>query len=247
MHEHVSIHGLQISNVTMEQTLDTLLLNCSEKRPLAVFTPNAEIVMQAVREPELANMLNRADLLLPDGAGVVLGARLLGTPVKEKVSGIDVARGLLKRGQKRKLRFFLFGGKPGVAEQAAIHLLTDYPGISIAGFRDGYFDSAESAAIVEEINSVSPDILFVCLGAPKQERWIMENRDSLRCGVAIGLGGSLDVFAGTGKLAPEWMRRAGLEWLFRLVREPHRWRRMLDLPRFVLLTLFTRLRVGRKG
>ena len=143
MHEHVSIHGLQISNVTMEQTLDTLLLNCSEKRPLAVFTPNAEIVMQAVREPELANMLNRADLLLPDGAGVVLGARLLGTPVKEKVSGIDVARGLLKRGQKRKLRFFLFGGKPGVAEQAAIHLLTDYPGISIAGFRDGYFDSAE--------------------------------------------------------------------------------------------------------
>lgn len=247
MHEHVSIHGLQISNVTMEQTLDTLLLNCSEKRPLAVFTPNAEIVMQAVREPELANMLNRADLLLPDGAGVVLGARLLGTPVKEKVSGIDVARGLLKRGQKRKLRFFLFGGKPGVAEQAAIHLLTDYPGISIAGFRDGYFDSAESAAIVEEINSVSPDILFVCLGAPKQERWIMENRDSLRCGVAIGLGGSLDVFAGTGKLAPEWMRRAGLEWLFRLVREPHRWRRMLDLPRFVLLTLFTRLREGRKG
>lgn len=247
MHEHVSIHGLQISNVTMEQTLDTLLLKCHEKSPLTVFTPNAEIVMQAVREPELANMLNRADLLLPDGAGVVLGARLLGTPVKEKVSGIDVARGLLKRGEKSKLRFFLFGGKPGVAEQAAIHLLSDYPGITIAGFRDGYFESPESTAIVDEINRVNPDILFVCLGAPKQERWIMENKDSLRCGVAIGLGGSLDVFAGTGKLAPEWMRRAGLEWLFRLVREPHRWRRMLDLPRFVLLTIFTRLRATRKG
>ena len=246
MHDHVSIHGLQISNVTMEQTLDTLLQNSREKAPLAVFTPNAEIIMQAVRDPNLATILNKADLLLPDGAGVVLGARLLGTPVKEKVSGIDVARGLLRRGQKPRLRFFLFGGKPGVAEQAAIHLLSEYPGISIAGFRDGYFEPGESPAILEQINRSSPDIVFVCLGAPKQERWIMENKHALRCGVAIGLGGSLDVFAGTGKLAPEWMRRAGLEWLFRLAREPHRWRRMLDLPRFVLLTVGTRLRSPKK-
>lgn len=237
MHEHVSLHGLNISNVTMDQTLDAILDTEHSTGVYTVFTPNAEIVMQAVRNPALATVLNGADLLLPDGAGVVLGAKLLGTPLREKVSGIDVAKGLMTRGQKGRLKFYLFGGKPGVAEQAAVNLLSDYPGIQIAGTRNGFFEPTDTHAIVEAINQANADILFVCLGAPKQERWIMENRNALTCGVALGLGGSLDVFAGTGKLAPEWMRRAGLEWLFRLAREPRRWRRMMDLPRFVLLTL----------
>ncbi len=236
----IPLHGLHISNITMAQPLDAILdaipARSGSMGPFTIFTPNAEIVMQSVRTPALRSLLNSADLLLPDGAGVVLGAKILGTPLKEKVSGIDVAKGLLTRGRKQKLRFFLFGGKPGVAEQAAIHMLSDYPGIQIVGTRNGYFDPADTPAIVEQINRSRADIAFVCLGAPKQEQWIMENRDVLACGAALGLGGSLDVFAGTGRLAPEWMRRAGLEWLFRLVREPRRWRRMLDLPRFVLLT-----------
>lgn len=236
-----NIHGLQITNLTMDETIDAILGMLGEPRLHTVFTPNAEIVMQSVRDPALARLLNGADLLLPDGAGVVLGARILGTPLKAKVSGIDTARRLMNVKRRPPLRFFLFGGKPGVAEQAAIHLLSDHPGIEIAGFRNGYFTEAEEDGIVEEINRAGTDILFVCLGAPKQERWIEKHKDRLACRVAIGLGGSLDVFAGTGKLAPEWMRRAGLEWLYRLMREPFRWKRMMDLPRFMLLTIRTRL------
>lgn len=244
MHEQISLHGLQISNVTMEQTLNEILAMLGEDRVHTVFTPNAEIVMQSFRDKDLASLLNSADLLLPDGAGVVLGAKILGTPLKEKVSGIDTARGLLRLKRRPPLRFYLFGGRPGVAEQAAIHLLSANSGIEIAGFRNGYFDASENETIVREINLARTDILFVCLGAPKQERWIGENRNLLHCRVAMGLGGSLDIFAGTGKLAPEWMRKAGLEWLFRLMREPHRWRRMLDLPRFIFLTIAVRWRAS---
>ena len=244
MNERTDIHGVQISNVTMEETLSRISAMLGQEGLHTVYTPNAEIIMQAVRDPELAALLNRADLLLPDGAGVVLGSRILGTPVKEKVSGIDVARGLFLRSAGIPARFFLFGGKPGVAEQAAHRLLADYPGLRIAGFRNGYFKPEDVPEIIEEINRSGADILFVCLGAPRQEKWIEANREALRCKVALGLGGSLDIFAGTAKLAPEWMRRAGLEWLARLIREPFRWKRMLDLPRFVLLTLRVRL-LGR--
>ncbi len=237
----VSIHGLKIHNTTVKEARDSILNMLSEPRMHAVFTPNAEIVMQAVRNPELANMLNQADLLLADGAGVVLGSKLLKTPLREKVSGIDLAKALMSLNQNPKLSFYLFGGSPGVAEKAAVHLLSNYPGIRIAGYRHGYFQPEETPGIVADINSKKPDILYVCLGAPKQEQWITENSSALNCRAAIGLGGSLDVFAGVGKLAPEWMRKAGLEWLFRLIREPHRWRRMLDLPRFILLTLRVRL------
>ncbi len=241
MNDRIDIHGVRISNVTMEETVSRIFAMLEEDRLHTVFTPNAEIIMQAVRDPSLAALLNSADLLLADGAGVVLGSRILGTPAREKVSGIDTARALMRWKTVRPTRYFLFGGKPGVAEQAAVHLLSDYPGIVIAGFRNGYFTPEEVPAIVEEINRSNPDILLVCLGAPRQERWIEANAAGLQCRVAMGLGGSLDVFAGTVKLAPEWMRKAGLEWLARLIREPFRWKRMLDLPRFVLLTFRTRL------
>lgn len=242
MHKKTDILGLSISNVTMKFVLSSILewSDCSILR--VVYTPNAEIVMQSVREPELAAILNQADFLLPDGAGVVLGARILGTPLAEKVSGVDVARGLVSAKKKPALRFYLFGGKQGVAELAALHLLHEYPFIEIAGYRNGYFDPAENENIVNEINKTNADVLFVCLGAPRQEEWIHAHRSILNCKIAIGLGGSLDVFAGVGKLAPEWIRKTGFEWLYRLVREPRRWKRMLDLPRFIIAIVRLRLR-----
>ncbi len=241
MDDRFDIHGLQIHNISMKETLERICKMLENNVVQTVFTPNAEIVMQAVRNESLAKILNNADLLLPDGAGVVLGSKILKRPLKEKVSGIDVARGIMKKTEKNNVRFYLFGGKPGVAEKAVVQLYSDYPGIKIAGYRNGYFNTEDTNAIIEEINAVKTDILFVFLGAPKQEMWITENQNKLQCKVAIGLGGSLDVFAGTSKLAPEWMRKAGLEWLYRLIREPYRWKRMLDLPRFVLLTLHVRL------
>jgi N-acetylglucosaminyldiphosphoundecaprenol N-acetyl-beta-D-mannosaminyltransferase len=238
---HIDIHGLQISNATMEEAISAMKAMLAEDRFHAVYTPNAEMVMQAVRDPELAVLLNGADLLLADGAGVVLGSKILGNPLKEKVSGIDAARGLLRSAASGPLSFYLFGGKPGIAEKAAGRILSEYPGASIAGSRSGYFEPGDEPAIANEINRTRPDILFVCLGAPKQERWIGAHRDKLECRLALGLGGSLDVFAGTVRLAPERMRRMGLEWLFRLAKEPRRWRRMLDLPRFILLTVRVRI------
>jgi len=245
MVERFNILGLQIHNISMNETLECICRMLEKERVQTVFTPNAEIVMQAVRDASLAQILNNADLLLPDGAGVVLGSKILQRPLKEKVSGIDVARSIMKKVMKENIGFYLLGGKPGVAEKAAIQLLHDYPGIKIAGYRDGYFKDKETNDIIREINAAKTDILFVCLGAPKQEKWITENKEKLQCKVAIGLGGSLDVFAGTNKLAPEWMRKAGLEWLYRLMREPYRWKRMLDLPRFILLAFRVRL-VGSK-
>lgn len=236
----IGVHGLQISNATMGEALSAIGEMLKEARLHTVYTPNAEMVMQAVRDPALAILLNGADLLLADGAGVVLGSKILGNPLKEKVSGIDAARGLMRSAASSPLSFYLFGGKPGIAEKASGRLLAEYPGISIAGTRNGYSEAEDGEATVSDINRACPDVLFVCLGAPRQEKWIESHRDKLKCRVAMGLGGSLDVFAGTVKPAPDRMRRMGLEWLYRLMKEPYRWRRMLDLPRFMWLTVRVR-------
>lgn len=237
MPEKVDIHGVMIDNVTMNEALDKVLSMLKNKAPQKVFTPNSEIIMQANRDPELKNILNSAQLVVPDGAGVVLASGLLRNKLKEKVSGIDLAKRILLNTKKRPTGFFIFGGKPGIAEKASINILSDYPNAKILGFRNGYFDENEIPGIIEQINESKAEILLVGLGAPKQEKWIHQYAEELNCKILMGIGGSIDVFAGTAKLAPEFMRKSGLEWLYRLMKEPKRAKRMFDLPRFILLTL----------
>lgn len=237
MSEKVDIHGVMIDNVTMDEALDKVMEMLKGQTPHKVFTPNSEIIMQSTRDPELKTILNNADLLVPDGAGVVLASRILKKELKEKVSGIDLVKRILKNTEKRATSFFILGGKPGVAEKASVNIVSDYPKAKIKGFRNGYFDQSEEPDIIKQINDSKAEILLVGLGAPKQEKWIYRHADELNCKVLIGVGGSIDVFAGTAKLAPEFMRKAGLEWLYRLIKEPKRAKRMLDLPRFMLLTL----------
>lgn len=234
--DRVNIHGVKIHNVTMEEAVETVLDWVSGNDIHSVYTPNAEIIMQAQRNPELKCVLNEAGLLIPDGAGVILGARILKTPLKEKVSGVDLVKKLLKASAGKNISFFILGGKPGVAEMAAVNIMSEYGKVNIKGYAHGYFSAEEENALVDTINKARPDILLVGLGVPKQEFWIHENMYRLNCKVCIGVGGSIDIFAGTASLAPEFMRKAGLEWLYRLVREPKRYKRMMDLPRFVLLT-----------
>ena len=181
---------------------------------------------------------------MDDGIGVVYASRILNDPLKERAAGFDIACGVIDRIPESGHRLYLFGGKPGIAEQAKRNLEEKYPFIQIVGTRNGYFNPEDSQRIVNEINSVGADIVFVCLGAPKQEKWIYENQDKLRARVLMGIGGSLDVFAGEVERAPEAWCKLGLEWLYRLIKEPWRFKRMLALPKFALTVLFKGERAG---
>lgn len=224
--------GVLFDNLTPTEALDQAerLLASGEK--FYCVTPNSEIVYEAMHSPELKELLNGAALVLPDGAGVVLASKILGTPLRAKVAGVDFADGLMGRMEKSGLRLYLLGSKPGVAELAAQKMLEKYPKLQISGMADGYFkDDAEAIA---KVNEAGADVLFVCLGAPKQERFIKAHLQETNVRMMIGLGGSLDAFAGTVKRAPKWMIKLNLEWFYRLLKEPKRLGRMMRLPKFLL-------------
>lgn len=230
--EKVNILGVHVDMVTINGAADLIMKFMNEDRVHAVYTPNSEIIMQAYRNTDFADLLNRADLLTADGIGVVHASKILKKPIRERAAGYDIARKVLEKMNYSEHKLFLFGGKPGVAEEAAKNLKKDYPELNIAGMRNGYFKDEDEAEIVEQINSSGADMLFVCLGAPKQEQWIDRNRDKLNIRVAMGIGGSLDVFAGNVQRAPEIFCRTGMEWFYRLCKEPWRAKRMADLPKF---------------
>lgn len=225
------IMGVGFDNVTMAEALEAAVRLMEQPGAAYVVTPNAEIVYEAMHDDALRQLLSGAQLVLPDGAGVVLASKLLRTPLKEKVAGVDFADRLMGLLAQRGGSAYLLGSKPGVAELAAQKLLEKHPGLTIAGTADGYF--RDEAAVVAKINEAKPDFLFVCLGAPKQEQFMVRHREELQVGLMAGLGGSLDSFAGTVKRAPRWMIRLNLEWLYRLIKEPRRFKRMLRLPKFL--------------
>jgi N-acetylglucosaminyldiphosphoundecaprenol N-acetyl-beta-D-mannosaminyltransferase len=243
MRNTVDILGVPVDNVTMQQAVDKLKTFLAEDNIHAIYTPNAEIMMSAQRDPALKNILVNADLLVADGAGVVLASKILKVNLPEKVSGIDLVKNSFNIKLDKKIKYFFFGSKPGIAELAAAHLIGEYKNIEVVGYRNGYFSSEDNEDIITQVNSSNADILLVALGAPKQEIWIHENKDKLKVKICIGVGGSLDVFAGAVNLAPDFFRRNGLEWLYRLYKEPWRYKRMLDLPRFVILTFAKRFQL----
>ena len=229
----IDVLGLSYDNVTMDEalTLGTELLHGT--KAAVVVTPNAEIAYDATKDKDFCAMLNRADVVLPDGAGVVKAAKILGTPLKQKVAGIDFATQMLQVFDREGTKLYLLGSKPGVAEQAAEKMKQLAPGLDICGTADGYF--TDEAPVIEKINASGAQALFVCLGAPKQEHFMFDHQGeftSVR--LMAGLGGSLDGFAGTVKRAPKWMIKLQLEWLYRLIKEPKRFKRMLRLPKFIL-------------
>lgn len=234
MRKTVDILGVPVDAVTMKEAVEKVGEFLNGSRAHAIYTPNAEIMMAAQRDPELMEILRNADMLTADGAGVVMASRILGRSVPEKVSGIDLVKEIFRTYSSTGMRCFLFGAQPGIAQEAAVNLVKDYPGVVIAGCRHGYFKEEEDKDILNEINGSSPDLLLVALGAPKQEKWIHSHLDKLNVKVCIGVGGTLDVLSGKAKLAPEFFRKNGLEWLYRLCREPRRAKRMLDLPRFMM-------------
>lgn len=231
--EKVNILGVKVDMVTIDEAASLIMKFLDEEKFHSVFTPNSEIIMRAYRDADFAALLNSADLLTADGIGVVYASKMLKKPIKERAAGFDIAKKVLEQMNYTGHKLFLFGGKPGVAEKAAENLKKDYPDLLIAGMRNGYFKEEDEADIVKEINESGADMLFVCLGAPKQEEWINRHKTDLTSvRVAMGIGGSLDVFAGTVQRAPEFFCKTGLEWFYRLVKEPWRAKRMADLPKF---------------
>lgn len=208
-------------------------------------TPNAEIVYEAVKDESFRDLLNGASLVLPDGAGVILGAKILGTPLTEKVPGIEFGEALCASMASSAGTVYLLGGKPGVAQAAGENLKKKYPGLNICGTADGYFQ--DEAEVIERINSARPDLLFVCLGAPKQEKFMKNHIHALDTKLMLGLGGSLDGYAGVAKRAPRWMINLSLEWLYRLIKEPWRLGRMMRLPKFILLCVKEKMRRKKNG
>lgn len=232
--------GVAFDNVTMDEAVDRALAMLEENGPHLVVTPNPEIVQRAAKDPEFAGILSKADLVIPDGIGVVYAAKILGRPLKGRVPGIDFASALLERAAGTGRRLFLLGAAPGVAEQAAVNLRAAYPGLAVCGTHDGYFK--EDGPVVDAIRESGADIVFVCLGFPKQEKWIAAHGEAAEARLYIGLGGSLDVFAGKVERAPESFQKLGLEWLYRLVKEPSRIGRMAKLPLFLVSALGARLK-----
>lgn len=246
--ERVAILGVAFHVVTMDEAVQRIA-SLLESGAGQVVTANPEIVMAANEPTPTGEALRRAiansSLVVADGIGVVMASRLLGTPLPERIPGIELAERALRAAARGKKRVYLLGGRPGVAGEAAARLCERIPGLTIAGVRDGYFGNDDNAAVVEEIARSGADLLLVGMGAPKQEIWIAEHLDELGVNVAIGVGGSLDVFAGRVRRAPATFQRLGLEWAYRLAREPRRIGRMVALPRFVVRVLLERVGAGK--
>lgn len=224
-----------VDNVTYDDVIkyvDNLLLNKETRTssdqtmqpilPILIFAQNPLKVVLAAENPRLAEALRAAKFLIPDGIGIILAARLKGKVIKQRVTGVDLISKLISLANTRGYKVYLLGGKPGTAEKAANNLVQKFPNLQVAGISDGYFSDEELSTVIDEINSKSPDILFACMGSPKQELFLFNNMSKLRTYICVGGGGSLDVHAGEAKRAPKLVQKIGFEWLYRLLIDPKR-------------------------
>lgn len=233
MNKRVEILGVKVDAVTMAEAVEFVEKLIDAKKNSIVATANAEMLMRATHDGELKEILNAAELVVPDGAGTVWAAHHLGYEMPERVAGFDLVQEIMKVAPIKSRKFFLFGSAPGVAEKAKEKAESLYPGIKIVGTRNGYFSASDEPEIIAQIKSAAPDVLIAALGVPKQEKWLAAHKNELNVPVSIGVGGTLDVMADVVKRAPRWMQRAKLEWLFRALLQPRRAGRLLALPQFV--------------
>jgi len=244
----VRILGTRVDNVDQAQAaaLIMALAQDASGRSRQVVTVNPEFIIRARRDPAFHAVLEAADLALPDGVGVIWASHILDTPLRGRATGVQTTLDLAELAGTEGMSFFLLGGAPGVAEGAAARLVTHAPGLRIAGTFSGSPAPEEEDSIIARIRQAAPDFLFVAFGAPQQDLWIARNRERLGVRVAMGVGGTFDYLSGRVPWPSAAWRRLGLEWLYRLIRQPWRWRRMLALPQFALLVFASRLRGGPK-
>lgn len=235
--KRVAVLGVPVDLVTQSEAVQWVADAVKDSRPRQVVTVNPELVMHSRRNPALAAVLSGADLCVPDGTGVVWAARRRGLTLPARVTGVDLIPALAARGASAGWRFFLLGGRPGVAEATAAVLGRQHPRLIVAGTLAPSAELVNDVATAAAVRAAATDVLLVAYGAPAQELWIARNLERTGAAVAIGVGGAFDFLSGRAPRAPTWMRRHSLEWLHRLIRQPWRWRRMVALPQFVGLVL----------
>lgn len=236
----VDILGVRVDSLTVDEAVERALPLMAQRRGEYVCTPNPEMLWHCRRDAPLREIVNRAALVLPDGVGVLLGARMLGTPLAERVAGFDFACALLARMQGR---VFLLGAKDTVAQRAAKTIQERWPNVTVVGVCDGYYRDED--AVLASIRKARPDFLMVCLGMGKQERFMARLAGDEAVGLMAGLGGTLDVLAGDIPRAPEYFIRHRIEWLYRLWRQPKRITRVMRLPLYVAAVAIQRIRYGK--
>jgi N-acetylglucosaminyldiphosphoundecaprenol N-acetyl-beta-D-mannosaminyltransferase len=243
--DRIEILGVRVDNVGYNDLLARIDAFVASGQPHQVVTLNTEMLVAAHNDPQFRGMLNASDLVVADSAGLMLAARWLGHPLKQRVTGSDGIYWLAAHCARKGYRPFFLGAAPGVAEVVAERLASANPGLSVAGAFAGSPRPEDEAKVMAQVHAAAPDLLFVAYGVPTEEAWIARQRDRLGVPVMIGVGGAFDFVAGVTKRAPVWMRRLGLEWLHRLISEPWRWRRQLALPRFMVLVVEQRLKKTR--
>lgn len=222
------------------QTVGEILQQGTDAPSFKIYTPNPEILMKARSDKNYQNVLNRGDMVVADGVGIVIAGKIKKTPLKSRVTGVDLLAEILKAAAAQEKTVYLLGGRPGIAKMAAENIKSIFPGIVIAGYRDGYYSTEDEESVVQSISAANPDVLVVGLGAPKQEFFIDRYADDIGAKTAIGIGGALDIFAGTKKRAPKFISRIGMEWLYRVIAEPSRIPRLAAIPKFLWHIIFTK-------
>lgn len=238
MASKIEILSIPIWNVTMDETRDYVFQWIDEGRAASIATANAEMLMKSKTDHELFHILKNADMVIPDGAGVLWAAEQQGKTFKERVTGFDLAYRLLQEATVRQTPVYLFGGAEGIVDKAVENCENKFGKLKLAGTHSGFFTADEERDIIRDIRESGARILLVALGVPKQEKWIKQHLPELGPCVCIGVGGTFDVLAGKSGRAPEWMQHNRLEWLYRLFKEPTRFKRMLALPKFVAAVRF---------
>lgn len=237
--DKIQIQNVNFSNYRMDEFLDIFESRIEKEEKTFVVTANPEIVEYAKKDQEYYRALKKADYITPDGIGVVIASKILKKPLKERVAGFDLMCNLLHMAEKKNKKVYLLGAKESTLEKTYKNIMEKHPNLNIVGRHHGYIDINDEK-LVENIVELEPDLIFVALGFPKQELWIEKHMDKFQKGFFMGVGGSFDVWAGEVKRAPEIWIKLNAEWLYRLVKQPTRFKRMLVLPQFLLRVMVER-------
>ena len=235
------IFGIPVNALTYQDAVDWVAERVAAGKSSWILAINPEKIMKALADEKLRRLLLQADLFIPDGIGILWAGKVLGRPFPQRVTGVDILVLLVKEAATRGWKIFLLGAPPGISQEVARGWELKYPGLQVVGHHHGYFKEEEEAQVVSKISAAAPDLLFVVMGRPRQEQFIVNNRAVLGAPVCMGVGGSFDVLSGRKKRAPVWMQRIGLEWSYRLLLEPRRILRMSALPKFVILVIRRKL------
>lgn len=242
MRNTVRILGIDIDNINIDEAgnLTKELIEKSNKTCKVVVAPNTEFIMIAQKDEEFYRILQNADLATPDSVGVMIGGKLQKKPFKQRIPGQSYFRKILEIGEKEGWSFYMLGGKDEVPRLATENIKKIYPNLNVVGYHEGFFEKDSEEKVIEEINNLQPNVLFVAMGAPLQEKWINKNKDKLKVDIAAGQGGTFDYEAGKIKRAPQIVQKLCIEWLWRLILQPSRIKRMIVLPIYLFKIIFTK-------